>query len=300
VVAAGCGGGGHSSPSTSATLTRFQIRPLTAEVNDRTVQWKLTAHVTGPGKVSEGHLRVKPAGAALKPGPGRLPARQGSSRRVTPAETTCSLDGECTVELTRTTCASEHECDVEGVWRVDRPPSGRYERRVAFVAPDAATSNEITFVVDVKDAPAAAAPPPPSAPPPAPPSFAETIGASFRHPRCSNCHGFQVPNVVGRVHFNRPTTCSGCHPVPGWHAPAASFALTSKSFRQICEMVKISRANDAARIEEHLKHDSLILWAITNGIVEGALQPGGLAPPGDLGAWYSRIDQWMRGGMSCG
>jgi hypothetical protein len=174
---------------------------------------------------------------------------------------------------------------------------------VAFVAADAATSNEITFFVDIKDASAAAPPSPPTAPPPPPPaapSFADTIGLSFRHPRCTNCHGFQVPNEIGRVHLNRPTTCSGCHPVPGWHAPAASFVLTSKSLRQICEMVKTSRGNDPVKVEEHLKHDLLIQWAITNGIVEGALQPGGVAPPGDLGAWNARIDQWIRGGMSCG
>jgi hypothetical protein len=117
-------------------------------------------------------------------------------------------------------------------------------------------------------------------PPPPPPSatFGDTVGVTFQHARCTNCHGFNVPNTTGKNHANRPKTCSLCHSVPGWHAPGASFNLAGLSAAQICNLIKTKQGNNAAVIENHLKNDLLIRWSITDGTVLGNLQPGGTAP----------------------
>ncbi len=122
---------------------------------------------------------------------------------------------------------------------------------------------------------------------------------TFLHPRCTNCHGFMVPNETGVDHAVRPPTCSLCHTVPGWHAPAASFDLAGRTPAQICQMTKTTLGNDPVAIGNHLRDDLLIRWAIDDATVFGTLRPGGKAPPGDLATWTAFVDRWMSGGMRC-
>lgn len=125
------------------------------------------------------------------------------------------------------------------------------------------------------------------------------IGPTFLHPRCTNCHGFHVPNQIGLDHAGRPSTCSLCHTILGWHAPDTSFDWAGKTVADVCAIIKQKTGGDPVVLGDHLRHDRLVQWAIDDGAVFGSLSPGGKAPPGNLGIWTDRVNRWVAGGMRC-
>ena len=278
-VLAGCGEDNHRSPTGPATspsvISNLRIRPLTAQLSNRNVQYQIITNVTSAEGLVGGTAQLKTAATAeVRKGEAAVPGQVVSKSPITAQNV---VGDELRVSL-----------------GFDHPPAG--VRRLEFSVVDAGgrESNSIPLTIGIENPP-----PPPPPPPPLPPSFAETVGPSFLHPRCTNCHGFKVPNVTGTNHVARPPTCSLCHTVAGWGAPPSNLSLAGKSLSQICNQVKVSRNNNAALIDEHLKHDLLILWAISDGTVLGNLQPGGKAPPADVGLWQSRAGQWTGGGLRC-
>jgi hypothetical protein len=292
-VLVGCGDDNHRSPTGPSTsqsvISNLKIRPLTGEFSDRNVQYLITTTVTNPAGVVGGTAQLKTAATA-------------EVRRRTAA-----LVGQV---VSKAPIAAQNVVgdQLRVTLGFNRPPVGVMHLDFSVVDARGLESNAIPLVIGIAEPPPPP-PEPPSPPPPRPPSpppppkpgpsFAETVGRTFQHPRCVNCHGFKVPNTTGNNHVARPTTCSSCHTVPGWGAPPSSLSLAGKSLSQICNQVKVSRGNNAALIDEHLKHDALILWAISDGTVLGNLRPGGKAPPGDVGAWSSLVTQWTGGGLRC-
>src|SRR5262245_33551464 len=269
----GCGEDHHRSPtgSTSASvISNLKVRPLTAQFSDRNVQYQIITTVTNAEGLVGGTAQLKTVPTAeVRKGEAAVSGQVVSKSPITAQ----NVAGN---EL-RVTLGFNH------------PPVGVLPLNFSVVDAGGRESNSIPLVIGIEN-------PPPPPPPPLPPSFAQTVGPSFLHPRCTNCHGFKVPNVIGTNHVARPPTCSLCHTVPGWGAPPSNLSLAGKSLSQICNQVKVSRNNDAALIDEHLKHDPLVLWAISDGTVEGTLQPGGKAPPADVGVWQTRAGQWTGGG----
>lgn len=264
----------RSSPTQAAlsqsVVSNVRVRPLTGQFSDRNVQYRFTATVTNPEGLVGGRAQLKtstaearrlsPAGPVVAQAPITEPNLVGSELRVTLG--------------------------------FDHPPVGNM--RLLFLVVDARgrESNAVPVELGIT-------PPPPPPPPPPPATFGETVGATFEHPRCTNCHGFKIPNTTGQHHVARPPNCSLCHTVSGWHAPAASFSFAGLSRAQICSLIKSKLGNNAAAIEDHLKNDSLVQWAINDGTVLGNLQPGGKAPPGNLGTWNQRVEQWTGDGLRC-
>lgn len=275
-VVVGCDNSDPTGPATSqSVISNVQVRPLTGQFSNRLVQYRITSTATNPAGLVGGVAQLKTA--ALPQARRSMAAIVGQVVAKAPVTANDVVGTELRVVL-----------------EFNRPPVGVMHLNFSVVDAQGLETNEIPLVIGIDK------PPPPPPPPPAPPSFAQTIGPTFLHPRCTNCHGFQVPNAIGTAHVGRPPTCSLCHTVPNWHAPAPSFDLAGKSLPQICEMAKSTQGNNPAVIDNHLKNDTLIQWAINDATVLGNLQPGGKAPPGALGPWNDLINQWIAGGMSCG
>ena len=263
-----------TAPQTSdSVISNLQIRPLTGQFSNRTVQYRITTTVTNPEGVVGGTAQLKTTAVAER-------RKQTSVREDQAVVKTAIVAQNVVGDQLSVTLAFDH------------PSVGIMRLTYSVLDARGLETNGIPLVIGIDE-------PPPPPPPPLGPSFAETIGPTFLHPRCTNCHGFNVPNVVGIQHIARPPTCSLCHLVPTWGAPAASFDLASKSLSQICDMIKVTKNNSAVVIGDHLKSDPLIQWAIIDGTVEGNLQPGGKAPPKNLGIWNGLVDQWIGGGLRC-
>jgi hypothetical protein len=76
-----------------------------------------------------------------------------------------------------------------------------------------------------------------------------------------------------------------------------SVKLVTVSTRKTPIPAALTRRNSMN--ENHLKNDLLIQWAINDGTVLGSLQPGGKAPPGNLGPWNHRVERWTDDGLRC-
>ena len=273
----GCHSDRHSPTSASpsqSVISDIQIRPLTGQFSDRNVQYRITANVTNPEGLVGGTAELK-AGTAE--------ARRKSLR-----------EGGAVVAQTPIKGSDLSGNQLHVTLSFNHPPVGVMHLLFLVVDANGLESNAVPLVIGIDE------PPPPPPPPPPAATFGETLGATFQHPRCTNCHGFNVPNTTGLNHAARPPTCSLCHTVPGWHAPGASFNLAGLSPSQICNLVKTKQGNNPTVIQNHLKTDSLIHWAITDGVVEGKLQPGGTAPPGNASTWNQNIDRWIQDGLNCG
>jgi hypothetical protein len=273
LMAMGCDNDHHSPTSaelSQSVISDVQIRPLTGQFSDRNVQYRITSNVTKPEGLVGGTAELKASAAERR----RQSLGEGQVVAQTPIKASNLSGNQLRVTL-----------------NFNRPPVGVMHLLFLVVDARGLESNSVPLVIGIDE-------PPPPPPPPAA-TFGETLGATFQHPRCTNCHGFNVPNTTGLNHAARPPTCSLCHTVPGWHAPAASFDLAGLSSSQACNLIKTKQGNNAAVIEDHLKTDLLIHWAITDGTVLGNLQPGGTAPPGNASAWNQNIDRWIQDGLKC-
>ena len=272
LMVAGCNDSSPTNATVSeSVLSNVQIRPLTAQFSDRNVQYRLTATVTNPDGLPGGTAQLRQSTAE---------ARRRSLRLGGPAVAQAPI-----------TAANLVGSELGVTLGFNRPPAGTLHLLFLVVDARGLESNAVPLVINI------------AAPPPTPGSskatFVQTLGTTFQDPRCTNCHGFNVPNQTGVNHIGRSPTCSNCHSVAGWHAPGASFNLTGLSRSEICTLVKTKQGNNAAAIEDHLKNDLLIQWAIIDGTVLGNLQPGGTAPPGNLGTWNDRVDRWIDDGLKC-
>ena len=286
LLMAGCSDDDHSTPTgtrlSQSEISNVQIRPLSGQVAGRNVQYQITATVTNPQGLVGGTAQLKPATA--------------QARRDLALEAKTPITQENVVG------------DVLRVVLVlVRPPVGTLRFIFSVIDAQGLESNGVPLVIGI------------AAPPPTPPAsegesggerqdapgrsspstFVQVLGATFQHPRCTNCHGFQVPNQTGTDHAGRSTTCTTCHTVPGWHAPNKTFKLAGLSKNQICQLIKSKQGNNAAVIETHLKDDPLIQWAISDGTVPSGPPALTKAPPGNLAAWNLRIDRWIDDGLVC-
>lgn len=288
LLMAGCSDDDHSTPTgtrlSQSEISNVQIRPLSGQVAGRNVQYQITATVTNPQGLVGGTAQLKPATATAQ------------ARRDLALEAKTPITQENVVG------------DVLRVVLVlVRPPVGTLRFIFSVIDAQGLESNGVPLVIGI------------AAPPPTPPesdgesggkrqdapgrsspsTFVQLLGATFQHPRCTNCHGFQVPNQTGTDHIGRPPTCTTCHTVPGWHAPNATFNLAGLSKNQICQLIKSKLGNNAAVIETHLKDDPLIQWAISDGTVPSGPPALTKAPPGNLAAWNVRIHRWISDGLVC-
>lgn len=138
-------------------------------------------------------------------------------------------------------------------------------------------------------------------------SFAETLYASFQHPRCLTCHQFNSRRSQGlayTTHRNR-YLCDTCHqPVltglkgGEWQAPLARLDWTGLGPRETCELIKRNAGASEAmhRLSEHLMHDGRIRWALDSGMT-----PAGRYPTVDGGSavWRREVLRWIEAGMRC-
>jgi hypothetical protein len=269
---AGCSDDDHGTPTgtrlSQSEISNVQIRPLSGQVAGRNVQYQITATVTNPQGLVGGTAQLKPATA--------------QARRDLALEAKTPITQENVVG------------DVLRVVLVlVRPPVGTLRLIFSVIDAQGLESNGVPLVIGI------AAPTPTPSVSEGPSTFVQVLGTTFQHPRCTNCHGFQVPNQTGTDHIGRPPTCTTCHTVPGWHAPNATFNLAGLSKNQICQLIKSKQGNNAAVIETHLKDDPLIQWAISDGTVPSGPPALQKAPPGNLAAWNQRIDQWIDDGLVC-
>jgi hypothetical protein len=273
LVLAGCSDDdGPTSASLSQTVvSNVQVRALTAQLAGRNVQYQITATVTHPEGVVGGTAQLKSATAEARKGR----AQPGAVVASTPVGQQNVVGTELRVTMT-----------------LVQPPAGTLQLVFSVVDARGLESNGVPLVLGIGSAPST---------PPASPSiatFVETLGATFQHPRCTNCHGFQIPNQAGINHIGRPPTCSNCHTVPGWHAPDASFSLAGLSKLQICQLIKSKMNNSGPALEHHLTTDPLVQWAIIDGLEPGNLQLP-KAPPRNLATWNDRVEQWVDDGLKC-
>jgi hypothetical protein len=270
LLVAGCSGDDRGTPTgtrlSQSTISNVQIRPLSGQVAGRSVQYQITATVTNPQGLVGGTAQLKPATA--------------QARR--------NLALEAKTPITQQNVVGDV---LRVVLVLVQPPVGTLRFIFSVIDAQGLESNGVLLVIGIT---APSTPPAPEGPS----TFVQILGATFQHPRCANCHGFEVPNQTGTDHIGRPPTCNTCHSVPGWHAPDASFNLAGLSKTEICQLIKSKQGNNAGAIETHLKDDPLIQWAISDGTV-----PGGsvlkTAPPGNLTAWNRRIDRWIDDGLVC-
>lgn len=163
---------------------------------------------------------------------------------------------------------------------------------------------------------------------PVPITFNTHLAATFRHPRCVNCHavaadGFQndtanppANNPPGGLPSNHPAVnsgpgCANCHtnallPTqgtvnPGWHAAPATLDFRNRNDLQLCLSAQFGAGGvgglNAAL--EHLTQDKLILWAVGDGRRPQSSTPLQTAPPNNIATWQSMIQSWVAAGMPC-
>ena len=130
-----------------------------------------------------------------------------------------------------------------------------------------------------------------------PNGFTALLSATFAHPRCQNCHGFNEGNAAQAAHENRPTNCSQCHSTTDWHAPFKSFSFTGLSSNEICVAIKNKFGGDIGGLSAHMKSSPLLWWGIEP--IPPMRAPGGGAPPGDIATWNAWVDQWVTNGANC-
>jgi hypothetical protein len=271
LLVAGCGDDDRSTPTgtrlSRSAISNVQIQALSGQLARRNMQYQITATVTNPQGLVGGTAQLKPA---------TVEARRG-----------LALEAKTPIMQQNV---------VENVLRVVlvlvQPPVGTLQFIFSVIDAQGLESNGVPLVIRILAPPTSPASESPS-------TFVQVLGATFQHPRCMNCHGFQVPNQTGTDHIGRPSTCDTCHTVPGWHAPNATFNLAGLSKNQICHLVKSKQGNNAAVIETHLKDDPLIQWAISDGTVPSGPPALEKAPPGNLAAWNQRIDRWIDDGLVC-
>jgi hypothetical protein len=274
-LAVGCGDDDRSTGSelSRSVVSNVRVVPLTGQFAKRTIQYRITATVSNPGGVVGGTAQLTSGTAQTR----RTTAQTGGPVLAKTAITEQNLvGGQLNVVLT-----------LNGL--------GVGTHHVLFSVIDARglESNQVPLTLGIRSVP------PPRPPPDEPDdTFERTLGATFQHARCTSCHGFEVPNQTGTNHLGRSPVCSNCHSVTGWHAPDASFNLAGLSKTQICNLVKTKQGNNATAIENHLKDDPLIQWAISDAITPDNVQRQ-KAPPGNLGAWNSLIDDWVDDGLKC-
>jgi len=131
-----------------------------------------------------------------------------------------------------------------------------------------------------------------------PNGFTALLGATFAHPRCQNCHGFDEGNQLTVIHENRPTNCSECHRPPGWRAAFKSFSFTGQNSNEICVGIKNKFGGDAGAVGAHMQSSLLIQWGL-EPIPPMLTPPAGGAPPGNIAAFNALVDQWVANGASC-
>jgi|KBSSwiStaDraftv2_1062776.scaffolds.fasta_scaffold569066_2 hypothetical protein len=143
-----------------------------------------------------------------------------------------------------------------------------------------------------------------------------TVAETFKHDRCSNCHGKKNPFVEDTTHPERirleldgngemtanPTflICQGCHSEAGdvWRIPPASMHWWNQSVEELCRTQH--KLNSPISLITHSRTDPLILHAFTGlmGLpeeladeVETTPYPDP-APPGDRDAFIERMKSW--------
>ena len=271
LLVAGCSDDDRSTPTgtrlSQSEISNVQIRALSGQVARRTMQYQITATVTNPQGLVGGAAQLEPATAQ---------ARRG-------------LALEAKTPITQENVAGNV---LRVVLVLVQPPVGTLRFIFSVIDAQGLESNGVPLVIRI-------AAPPKSPESEGPSTFVQLLGATFQHPRCMNCHGFEAGNQTGMDHIGRPPTCTTCHTVPGWHAPDDTFDLAGLSKNQICQLIKSKQGNNAAAIETHLKDDPLIQWAISDGTVPSGPPALAKAPPGNLAAWNQRIDQWIDDGLVC-
>ncbi len=137
--------------------------------------------------------------------------------------------------------------------------------------------------------------------------FAETLYASFQHPRCLTCHQFNSRRSQGlayTTHRNR-YLCDTCHQpaltgLQGgeWQAPIARLDWSGLGPRETCELIKRNAgAGDAThRLRAHLLHDRRIHWALESGMTPAGHYP---TVDGGLATWQQHVASWIEAGMRC-
>jgi len=148
----------------------------------------------------------------------------------------------------------------------------------------------------------------------------EEAGKVLQHPRCVNCHPaterpkqgdsrrLHLPLVVRGVdgHGAPGMRCATCHQannydqagIPGnahWHLAPASMAWEGRSLGEICEQLKDPARNgnrDIAMIINHVKTDSLVIWAWSPG-------PNRTPAPGTNTQFGELLRAWAEAGAEC-
>ena len=133
-----------------------------------------------------------------------------------------------------------------------------------------------------------------------PNGFSKLLGATFSHPRCQNCHGFETENTfkirhrdLGRLEQN----CAECHFTPGWEAPFQSFSFSNLTNAEICIAIKNKTGGDLQSLKDSVVNSTLARWAIEDGGTLSGTLP--TAPPGNMTELARLIDQWIAAGASC-
>jgi hypothetical protein len=164
-------------------------------------------------------------------------------------------------------------------------------------------------------------------------NFLDHLSDTFKAPSCVNCHAarptgftsggdgtFGLPAshqpVTAAQDADNPPGCVTCHNIQQqpllaqgdlagqiqWHAAPAGTDLRGLSHTELC-----ARAQDAGSVAgspgEHLSQDPLILWAVGNPDVGGAL-PFGVGPaekafPGSIAEWQVLVQGWNDLGTPC-
>ena len=165
----------------------------------------------------------------------------------------------------------------------------------------------------------------------APVTFNANLAATFRHPRCVNCHavvqdgfandpqtggngglpaGHPQANATMNGQFQQNGQgCRFCHtdallPLqgtdnPGWHGPGG-LDFRNRNDLQLCLSAQFGAGGvpGTNAVLRHLTQDKLILWGIGDGRVPGGgTRP--LAPPGNIATWQSLVQSWVAAGMPC-
>jgi|GEM_PF-4917661 len=134
---------------------------------------------------------------------------------------------------------------------------------------------------------------------PNPDGFRMTLSSTFKHPRCTNCHGFEE-NSVGRTHRqqNRSTQCLVCHRVSEWRAPIISFSFSNKSSEELCVAVKNKFSGNLIALGDHLVNSPLNRWGLEQGnLPDGTTVP--TAPPNNSASLKAIYDRWVIRGAIC-
>jgi hypothetical protein len=151
-----------------------------------------------------------------------------------------------------------------------------------------------------------------------PVTFSNTLAETFRHPRCTTCHGVAAtdfrrvndtpPGVLPAAHpvVNATTDCTTCHtpallPVegtiaPGWQSAPAAFDFRDKTDAELCALA--SQPVSGHPPLEHMSEDKLVLWAVGDGRLPFN-ESVPTAPPNSIEQWRSRVQQWVDAGLPC-